>query len=213
MSVLDTALINAAEGLFADAATALSGVSRALVYADAAHRAVGQRRKYTGNPYIEHPRMVAGLILLSPQADISPRVHALQAALLHDVVEDTEVTLDDLRVYFDEDVVTLVDELSERDSYGHWFAQGMSRPNRATRRAIEAERRSTISPVAQTISCADIIANSHDIADVADKTYALMYQRELLDRLGKMTRAGPTLRDLARDVLETNIANLEGEIT
>ena len=202
------ALIERAEGTFIRVLRTHPEVQKALVYADAAHRALDQRRKYTGKPYIEHPRMVASLLLL-PRPDPDKIIPALQAALLHDVVEDTSITLDDLSEHFDGRVVSLVSELTEPDSPDHWYNLGIKRPNRATRRAQEVERRATISPTGQTISCADIIANSHDIVDVADKEFALMYQGELMDRLQAMTRADPVLWDLAHATLSANLKRLE----
>lgn len=71
-------------------------------FAAAAHE--GQTDK-SGRPYIEHPRAVAAML-----CDITDKV----VALLHDVVEDTPTTLDDLRLWFPEHVVEAVDALTKR---------------------------------------------------------------------------------------------------
>lgn len=74
--------------------------------AAAAH--VGQVDK-AGRPYIEHPRAVAAS--LAGHGDL-----AVIAGLLHDVVEDTPITLDDLRAAgYPEVVVDAVDAVSRRD--------------------------------------------------------------------------------------------------
>ena len=73
---------------------------RAHGLADHAHR--GQFR-LSGEPYIEHPLSVAGIL-----ADLRLDADALAAALLHDTVEDTEVTLDEVREEFGDHVARLV---------------------------------------------------------------------------------------------------------
>ncbi|MDP5228121.1 MULTISPECIES: HD domain-containing protein [Arthrobacter] len=77
--------------------------------AEQAH--LGQTDK-AGLPYIEHPRRVERhLVRLYPDAPVEARA----AALLHDVVEDTEVTLAVLRsLGFPDDVVTAVDAVTKR---------------------------------------------------------------------------------------------------
>ncbi|RKR92669.1 HD domain-containing protein [Micromonospora pisi] len=73
--------------------------------AEAAHR--GQVDK-AGNPYIDHPRAVAKELYVHGD-------NAVMAGLLHDVVEDTNITLDDLRVAgYPEEVVAAVDSVTRR---------------------------------------------------------------------------------------------------
>ena len=78
---------------------------RAFDYANAAHK--GQLRK-SGEPYISHPIEVA-LILVSLRMD----AETLVAALLHDVVEDTDATYDDIAAAFGDDVAQLVDGVTK----------------------------------------------------------------------------------------------------
>jgi (p)ppGpp synthase/HD superfamily hydrolase len=80
-------------------------VRRAYVFAERAHR--GQRRK-DGQAYISHPVRVARLLgALGYDAEV------VAAALLHDVVEDTQVTLEEIRVAFGPRVALLVHCVSE----------------------------------------------------------------------------------------------------
>lgn len=73
--------------------------------AEVAHR--GQVDK-AGNPYIDHPRAVAKELHVYGD-------YAVMAGLLHDVVEDTDITLDDLRAAgYPEEVVAAVDSVSRR---------------------------------------------------------------------------------------------------
>ena len=60
-------------------------VIKADTFADLSHS--GQVRKYTGEPYIVHPREVATLV-----STVAHTPEMLAAALLHDVVEDTPAT-------------------------------------------------------------------------------------------------------------------------
>ena len=68
----------------------------------------GQRRKDDGTPYITHPETVAGLL---DDAGFGDEVIA--AALLHDVVEDTDMGSEELRERFGDRVAELVEALSE----------------------------------------------------------------------------------------------------
>jgi len=80
-------------------------IRNAYEFAEEAHR--GQTRK-SGEPYILHPVAVAE-ILANMQMDVA----TVEAALLHDVVEDTNVTLEDLRERFGETLAGLVDGLTK----------------------------------------------------------------------------------------------------
>ncbi|WP_434597477.1 RelA/SpoT family protein [Streptomyces sp. A5-4] len=90
----------------------LSILRRAYVLAESSHR--GQMRK-SGEPYITHPLAVT-LIL----AELGAETTTLTAALLHDTVEDTDVTLDQVRTGFGEEVCFLVDGVTklEKVDYG-----------------------------------------------------------------------------------------------
>lgn len=88
----------------------------------------GQFRWDKKTPYITHPASVAvGVIAAVAQWDDDPASHAVAAAWLHDVVEDTDVTLDDLQHVhsFPWQVVTAVDRLTKRDgqSYTDYIKQ------------------------------------------------------------------------------------------
>ncbi|MFE6059706.1 RelA/SpoT family protein [Streptomyces sp. NPDC056431] len=90
----------------------LSVLRRAYVLAESSHR--GQFRK-SGEPYITHPLAVT-LIL----AELGAETTTLTASLLHDTVEDTDVTLDQVRREFGDEVAYLVDGVTkvEKIDYG-----------------------------------------------------------------------------------------------
>src|SRR3990167_6576511 len=74
-------------------------------FATQAHE--GQLR-YSGEKYIEHPLQVARILASFGQSQT-----VLEAALLHDTVEDTDVTLEQITKLFGEDVAFLVDGVTK----------------------------------------------------------------------------------------------------
>lgn len=93
-------------------------LDRAIVFAVRAH--AGTERRGKGFPYIIHPMEAASIV-----ATITPDQELLAAAVLHDVVEDTDITSDDLRREFGDRIADLVAaesddpmaHLSEEDSW------------------------------------------------------------------------------------------------
>ncbi len=80
-------------------------VQKALIYAEKAHK--GQKRS-SGEPYITHPKAVAGIL-----QEISADDETLAAALLHDTVEDTDVAMADIRKEFGATVARLVEGVTK----------------------------------------------------------------------------------------------------
>ena len=80
-------------------------IQKAYDLANEAHKGVCRR---SGEPYICHPLAVARLVL-----DLGMDTESIAAALLHDVVEDTPTTLDDLKAAFGEEVALLVDGVTK----------------------------------------------------------------------------------------------------
>ncbi|QSO50802.1 gamma-glutamylcyclotransferase [Alicyclobacillus curvatus] len=88
-------------------------VERAVQVSARAHSS--QARKGSGTPYIVHPVSVA-MILMRAGCDED----VIAAGLLHDTVEDTDLTLDDVRAQFGDRVANLVDGASEPDKSQPW---------------------------------------------------------------------------------------------
>jgi len=97
--------VEEAEELFFDAIEPTDRIKEALAFAKEAH--ADQKRK-SGEPYIIHPIIVAAIT-----ATISADETMVVTALLHDVVEDTPYTIDDIRYRFGEDVSYLVEGLTK----------------------------------------------------------------------------------------------------
>jgi (p)ppGpp synthase/HD superfamily hydrolase len=160
-------------------------VRKAQVYAMAAHAAVGQRRKYTNEPYIVHPAEVAKIVAGVPGA--TPDMVA--AAWLHDVVEDTGCTYNDIHMGFGTDIATLVGwltDVSKPEDGPRWYRKKMDREHTA---AAPAE--------AQTIKLADLISNTKSIM-AHDPKFAKVYLEEKRLLLDVMTQGDAGLMAEAR---------------
>src|SRR5690348_14837916 len=125
----------------------LERIRRAYETADEAHRGILRR---SGEPYISHPLEVALLL-----ADMRIDADGIVAALLHDVVEDTDMTLDELREQFGGAVADIVDGVTKFDTLAGKHGatllasaaseqgisasfDGMETPEQAERRGAEA---------------------------------------------------------------------------
>ena len=91
---------------------------KALQFAIEAHK--GQLRKWTSIPYILHPIEVCAIVSTMSNDD-----ELLAAALLHDTVEDTDVTMEDIKANFSEKIVRLVaseteDKMKDLPSASTW---------------------------------------------------------------------------------------------
>ena len=138
-----------------------------------------QVRKYTGEPYIVHPVAVAGIVRGVPH---TPEMIA--AAYLHDVVEDTPVTLAEIADSFGPDVAALV-----------WWLTDASKPedgNRATRKAKDLAHTAAAPPEAKTIKIADLIDNTLTI-EALDPDFWRVYRREKMRLLEVLTEGDQSL--------------------
>jgi hypothetical protein len=149
-------------------------VKRAQAYATKAHQRIGQLRKYNKQPYHVHLEAVAKLV-----AEVTDDSETIAAAWLHDTVEDTPATLEDIEENFGLPVAELVEELSD-----------VSKPsdgNRVRRKTIDRDHTAQASPRAKTVKLADLIDNCTDITK-HDPRFAKVYLGEmgaLLDVLGE----------------------------
>ena len=97
------------------AGTAKPSFEKALNFAAQAHETVHQARKGTDFPYVAHPIRVAEILdRFECSAD------AIVAGFLHDTIEDTDVTEDEISVAFGPRIATLVKSVSELDKTLPW---------------------------------------------------------------------------------------------
>lgn len=167
----------------------------ALLFATAAHGAVGQVRKYTGEPYITHPIEVASIV-----KSVSHTPEMVAAAYLHDVVEDTNVTLDIIAQHFGTTVAEYVQELTDPPKTAN-------SPNRKTRKAFVRDKLAFASAEVQTIKLADLISNSQSIV-LHDPNFARTYLREKAELLEVLVRGDKHLHERATKILHKGLAEL-----
>jgi len=125
-------------------------LEKALAWAEAAHD--GQTRKGSGEPYVEHPKRVSAMV-----ASLGAQEHVVAAALLHDVLEDTDLTYRDLDAEFGLPVAELVLDLTDKYTPN-------TRPTwtRAMRKKAEAERYRSLSWEARLVKLCDVLDNAKD---------------------------------------------------
>jgi (p)ppGpp synthase/HD superfamily hydrolase len=161
-------------------------------FADQAHG--DQMRKYTPERYIVHPERV--MLICREYLDDVP-VQA--AALLHDVLEDTPVTPEEIKNFLAslmpdaqaQKTLHLVVELTDvyiKSAYSHL--------NRRERKKLETARLAKVSGSAQTIKYADLIDNAFDILK-HDPQFGRKFITEAQTLLQHMTRGNGELRDRA----------------
>ncbi|HEX8963148.1 MAG TPA: HD domain-containing protein [Rhodocyclaceae bacterium] len=126
---------------------ALSPVLRATQFAARKHR-MQRRRDADATPYINHPIELA--VLLAEVHVDDPVV--LCAALLHDTVEDTETTFEELAAAFGDEVAEVVREVTDDQSL-----------SKAERKRLQIEHAPRISRRAKLVKLADKICNLRDI--------------------------------------------------
>ncbi len=163
----------------------------AYYFAAAAHAAVGQERKYTGEPYISHPEAVAKkLVQLVPPDSLE--IEMLQAALLHDVEEDTGVDNALVVKMFGATVGQYVSQLSKVTT--------PEMGSRQYRHNLEVRRLALCGWQVQTIKTCDLLDNAESIVE-NDPEFAKIYlpeKADTLDALGEMARVFPDLNRHAR---------------
>ena len=117
----------------------------------AAWKHKGQMRKGEGEiPYIHHPIEVTAILAEIGNID---DLDVLQAALLHDTIEDTETDRDELEIHFGARVCEIVVEVSDDRS--------LAKPARKARQIAHAPH---LSVDAQALKLADKVANVYDVA-------------------------------------------------
>ncbi len=134
----------------------------------AAHKHRDQRRKgIDTSPYINHPIQVAELLSRVGEVD---DLATLMAAVLHDTVEDTETTPDDLEDAFGSEVRDLVDEVTDDQSLP-----------RAERKRRQIEHAPHLSDRAKLIKIADKICNVRDVGHDPPDDWSEARRTEYLD--------------------------------
>jgi guanosine-3',5'-bis(diphosphate) 3'-pyrophosphohydrolase len=151
----------------------------------AAEKHTNQRRKDAeASPYINHPLALAHL--LATTGGITDVV-VLQAALLHDTLEDTETTHAELVARFGETVAAVVAEVTDDKSLP-----------KARRKELQVEHAPHKSPAAALVKLADKTCNLHDVADRPPAEWPLERRREYFDWAKRVVDALPPVNQALR---------------
>ncbi len=169
-------------------------INRAIHFATEAHQRIDHSRKYSGQPYTVHLDQVAKIV-----ASVTDDEEMVAAAWLHDAVEDTSATLNDIEREFGSSVAQLVRELTDVSKPGDG--------NRSVRKAIDREHLAQSSARAQTIKLADLIDNCKDITK-HDSRFARVYLNEMEPLLGVLTEADKGLMRRARNTMAKSVARI-----
>lgn len=165
----------------------VAGELAAYTFAKTAHAACGQFRKYTNEPYIVHPVEVAMLV-----RNAGGNSYMVQAAYLHDVIEDTHITFDHLVEEFGIEVATLVNWLSDKSK--------LEDGNRLARKEIDRNWIALAPHEAKTIKLADLISNTRSIV-LHDLTFAQVYLHEKELMMEVLKEGDPSLYCKAKSLL------------
>ncbi|HEV3474940.1 MAG TPA: bifunctional (p)ppGpp synthetase/guanosine-3',5'-bis(diphosphate) 3'-pyrophosphohydrolase, partial [Actinomycetota bacterium] len=131
-------------------------VQRAFDFAEESHR---EQRRASGEPFIAHPLGVAHIL-----ADLGMDTTTLVSALLHDVVEDTDLSVEDIKNTFGDEVAAIVDGLTKLD--------------RITYRSREQEQAENVRKM--------IVAMARDIRVLIIKLADRLHNMRTLDSLSRV---------------------------
>lgn len=165
-------------------------VKKAVIFAKKAHET--QVRKYTGAPYFTHCANVVNILIRYGYDD----EEMICAAYLHDTVEDTDTTIEDIELAFGFVIGQYVSDLTD-----------VSKPedgNRVVRKQIDREHTWRSCDKSQIIKMADLIDNTGSIAK-HDKEFARVYINEkllLLKGMSNVVKKEPIYEEALKIALD-----------
>jgi guanosine-3',5'-bis(diphosphate) 3'-pyrophosphohydrolase len=170
----------------------------AVAFAAEKHR--HQRRKDAeASPYINHPIALASLLKREGIDDVA----VLCAALLHDTIEDTKTTPDELRVAFGEVITSVVLEVTDDKNL-----------DKAERKRLQIQHAPTLSERARLVKLADKICNVYDIAAAPPANWTLARKQQYLrwakDVVDRLRGTHPGLEAIFDDVHAKGVRALDG---
>lgn len=134
----------------------------------AAHKHRDQRRKDAeASPYINHPIALADLLVNAGDID---DITVLAAAILHDTIEDTETTADELEREFGSEITAAVLAVSDDKTL-----------DKAERKRLQIEHAASLTRTAKLVKLADKICNVRDVANSPPANWTLERRRTYFD--------------------------------
>lgn len=179
-------------------------LDRAIIFAVKAH--ANTERKGKGFPYIVHP-----LEALEIAATMTSDQELLAAAALHDTVEDTDVTLDDIRKEFGDRVAKMVEEESDK------FMEGVSEADSwHDRKQAAIERLSSASRDAKIVALGDKLSNARaiyrDYVEIGDELWKIFHVKDKAEHEWHYRGLVRALRDLTGSFAYTEFCDLVDKI-
>ena len=164
-------------------------LDRAIVFAVKAH--AGTERRGKGFPYIVHPMEAMEIV-----ATMTPDQELLAAAALHDTVEDTDVTVEQIRAEFGDRVASLVEAESDVMVEGvseeaSWHARKQAAMDRLARAPHDAKM------VALGDKLSNMRAIARDYAMQGDKLWSLFHASDPKDHEWHYRGLADSLRELS----------------
>lgn len=164
-------------------------LDRAIVFAVKAH--AGTERRGKGFPYIVHPMEAMEIV-----STITPDQELLAAAVLHDTVEDTEVTEEQIRKEFGDRVASIV--ASESDT----FEEGVKEEDSwHARKQAAIERLASASMDAKIVALGDKLSNmraiARDYSKVGDRLWDLFHVKDPKDHEWHYRGLADSLKELS----------------
>jgi guanosine-3',5'-bis(diphosphate) 3'-pyrophosphohydrolase len=165
----------------------------------AARKHQDQRRKgRSRRPYVGHCIEVASTLASVGKVE---DVNVIVAALLHDVVEDTDTTNDEVRERFGDPVADLVAEVTDDKTL-----------KKKERRELQVEHAPALSTGAKLIKIADKISNVREIANDPPKKWGTGRQRKYFDWADRVVNAMGSVDPEMRLVFDKTVADARAQL-
>ena len=179
-------------------------LDKAIVFAVKAH--AGTERRGKGFPYIVHPLEAVEIV-----ATMTTDQELLAAAALHDTVEDTDVTLDDIRREFGDRVAKLVEEESDV------FMEGVSEADSwHERKQAAIDRLSRASRDAKMVALGDKLSNARiiyrDFVQKGDKLWSIFHVKDVKEHEWHYRGLASSLKELEGTFAYTEFTDLVEKI-
>lgn len=172
----------------------ISVLVSAAAFAAEKHR--DQRRKGAdASPYINHP--IALAYVLARETDIVD-VSTLAAALLHDTVEDTDTTAEELGELFGDEITSIVLEVTDDKLLP-----------KAERKRLQVEHAAHLSHRAKLVKLADKICNLRDIRRTPPADWSLERRREYLDWAIRVVDGLRGTHDALESLFDAEVSSLQ----
>ena len=181
-----------------------SVLDKAIVFAVKAH--AGTERRGKGFPYIVHPMEAVEIV-----ATMTTDQELLAAAVLHDTVEDTSVTLDDIRREFGDRVAKLVEEESDV------FMDGVNEADSwHERKQAAIDRLSRASRDAKMVALGDKLSNARiiyrDFVQKGDKLWSIFHVTDIKEHEWHYRGLAAALKELEGTFAYTEFTDLVEKI-